>query len=284
MYNKTQRNDTRADGPQLTHDYSNDDAGRLINTIVTDNSARPPTIVRDTDYALDGLGNRTTVTGDNCPGSYIMDPCLPEPADFQMNQYTKTPCDISRTYDKTGNLTNINYSIGNSVAMSYDYRNRLVSHFDEAAEATTTYAYDALGRRIEKAVDSGPGVDTTHFFYDHWCLIEEQDNTATTLATYINLLNMQADANDFYYHTDDIGNVMTVSDDEGIVVERYEYQDYGEPEFFDSSGTPIFDSAIDNPLLFNGLRYDIETGWYNYGNRYFDPIAGRSISADKNPF
>ena len=39
-------------------------------------------------------------------------------------------------------------------------------------------------------------------------------------------------------------------------------------------------SALDNPYLFTGRRYDPETGWYYYRHRYLDPIAGRFVQRD----
>ena len=86
---------------------------------------------------------------------------------------------------------------------------------------------------------------------------------------------MQRGSEVYYYHTDDLFNVMAVTNAAGAVVERYEYQDYGEPSFFDSSGGAIGGSAIGNPYLFTGRRYDLETGLYNYRTRYLDPKAGR---------
>ena len=59
--------------------------------------------------------------------------------------------------------------------------------------------------------------------------------------------------------SDDRYNVMAISDAMGNVVERYEYQDLGDPEFFDGSGVPISGTAIGNPYLFTGRRYDDET-------------------------
>ena len=86
---------------------------------------------------------------------------------------------------------------------------------------------------------------------------------------------MQRDANDYYYHFGDLYNVMAVTDTDGTVVERYEYEDYGQPSFFDSSGGPITGSAVGNSHLLAGYCYDPESGWYNYYDRYLDPIAGR---------
>jgi YD repeat-containing protein len=279
--NKIQRKDTRTGGPGLTHDYSYDDADRLINTIVTDLFGT----VRDTDYALDRAGNRTAVSGDNCSGSYTMDATMPDPADKQMNQYTNVPCEISRSYDSNGNLTNINRSVGNSFVMSYDYRNRLVSYMDMASQVITTYKYDVLGRRIEKVVDSGASVETTRFLYDGLRLVEEQDELGITQGTYVtgpinDHVVMTRGGTDHYYHSDDMGNVMAVTDGTGAVVERYEYEDYGEPSFFDSSGKFIGGSAIGNEYLFSSLHYDSESGWYNLGPSYFDPVVGRFTTRD----
>ena len=103
MDNKIQRKDVRSDGPQLTHDYTYDSIYRLVNTDVND----PNTEIRATDYQLDGVGNRTSVTENQLSGTYNLSDTTPEPADFQLNQYTSTPSD-TREYDLNGNLTVIN--------------------------------------------------------------------------------------------------------------------------------------------------------------------------------
>jgi RHS repeat-associated protein len=287
-YNKTQQKDIRASGPKLTHDYTYDAVNRLIHTTVTDSSIIPPTVVRETDYSLDGVGNRTEVTGSPDPGIYTMDRNAPEPADKQMNQYTTTPFD-SRLYDKKGNLTTIDSGQSTQKNIIYDYRNQIVEVNDISTGQIHTYAYDAFGRRIEKVVDSDGAPQTTRYFYACWGVCEEQDDVDFTLATYVmyvynkyhdEVLSMQCDANDYYCHHDELYNVMAVTDPCGITVERYEYLDYGEPNFFDSSGSPIDDSAIGNPYLFTGRRYDPETSLYYYRTRYLDPIAGRFTSRD----
>jgi len=147
-----------------------------------------------------------------------------------------------------------------------------------------TYAYDALGRRIKKVTDSNGTPQTTLYFYDGQHVIEEQDGAGNTLATYVygnhvdEVLNMQRDANDYYYHADDLYNIMAVTDGSGFAVERYEYQDYGEPDFFDGSGTPISSTGIGNPYLFIGRCYDPETGWYYYRTRHLEPRSGQFIN------
>jgi RHS repeat-associated protein len=83
-----------------------------------------------------------------------------------------------------------------------------------------------------------------------------------------------------YHHTDDLYNVMAVTDGAGNVVERYEYDDYGTPMVMAPDGTVFASSTIGNPYLFTGRRYDAETSWYHYRTRYLDPAAGRFTTRD----
>ena len=77
-----------------------------------------------------------------------------------MSQYTQTPYETSRTYDRNGDLAQ-NVS-GTARSYGYDYRNQLVQFSDPGAGQTATYKYDALGRRIEKTLN---GV-ASRFYYE----------------------------------------------------------------------------------------------------------------------
>ncbi|MCG8405183.1 MAG: DUF6531 domain-containing protein [Phycisphaerales bacterium] len=358
MYNKTRRKDERAGGPQLTHNYTYDDVYRLIHTTVTDPGGM---VLRDTDYALDGVGNRLATSGDPDSGAYALDPTICEPADFQMNQYTVTPFD-EREYDPNGNLSRIILSLPDEMgaclkgdvnldrtlnrldipefatallnggpatcqtdlnedgavdgrdiqlfvtrlvetaissgpfAVNYDYRNQMVQHVGLDIGVTSIYAYDALGRRIERVVNATGTPQTTRYFYDGWQVSEEQDATiptANTRATYVyglyidEVVNMQRDTDangtpeDYYYHADDLDNVIAITNSACSVMERYEYGDYGHPvnpiTLTIIAGSP---SAIGNHYFFTGRRYEAETGWYYYRTRYLDPSAGRFTTRD----
>jgi RHS repeat-associated protein len=231
------------------------------------------------------------VTGGPDPGNYVLDATLPEPADFQVNQYTRTPFD-ARLNDRNGNLSRINNGPPSQRDFVYDYRNQMIEHRDNATNTIVRYGYDAIGRRIEKVVTQGATSTTTRFFYNDWQEIEEQNEAGATQATYVyglyidEVLNMQRDvdkngnAEDYYYHTDDLYNVMVVTDSSGGAVERYEYGDYGQPEFFNASGNRIALSAIQNSLLLTGRRYDPEINFYYYRTRYLDSRAGRFLQRD----
>ena len=162
--------------------------------------------------------------------------------------------------------------------------------FRDASDTTSTevvaYKYDALGRRIERTVDPGGAASTTDFYYDGPQVIEERDGTGAVEATYVygrgvdDVLQMARGGTDYYFHQDDLGNVVAVTDGSGNVVERYDYGPFGEASYFDGSDNSIGATAIDNPYLFTGRRYDAETGLYYYRTRYLDPKVGRFISRD----
>ena len=280
-HHKTSRSDERVGGPRLTHAYQYDNAYRLSRTTVKDPAG---VALRDTAYAIDNVGNRTAVADDNCAGAYSLSGLLPEPADRQMNQYTATGCD-TRAYDANGNLLRVVDRERRD--MAYDYRNQLVRHTSIAGRVpvVTTYAYDPLGRRISKTSE-GLTPATTRFFYDGWQVIEERDGRGAILGTYVwglrrsELLNLRRGGKDYYYHADDLGSVMAVTEASGKVLERYDYQDFGQPEFFDANGRKLNGSAIGNPILFTGQRYDEETGFYYCRTRYLDPVAGRFLTRD----
>ena len=119
------------------------------------------------DYDLDGVGNRTSVTGGRDPGPYFLDPNIP-PADLQCNQYTTTPRG-GRLYDDNGNLLS---SGGDLSGLQYDYLDRMISATD-AFGNVHTYRYDALGRRVEQQ-NTTSGV-TSRYYYDGLHVIEERD-------------------------------------------------------------------------------------------------------------
>jgi hypothetical protein len=203
------------------------------------------------------------------------------PADAPVNQYTETPFDL-RFYDANGNLI-----VAPNDSYFYDYRNPMT-----AAGAMGAYnaqsRYDALGRQI--------AWDFTWFDAEHetyvtqsekylyapgsWQVIEERDDAGATLATYVygngldEVLTMRRGGADYYYHADDMGNVVALSDEDGAVVERTEYEDFGRPLITDRNGAPTATSTVGNPYMFTGRRFDPATGFYDYRTRWMDPAAG----------
>jgi RHS repeat-associated protein len=256
-------------------EITRDSVYRVVRTVHTPMNGP----VRTIDYAIDGVQNRSSVTGGPDAGEYARDATAPEPADRQLNQYTTTPFD-ARRYDDNGNLTVVDPAQPVQRLMTYDVDDRMVSWAGSGRQAR--YRYDAFGRRIAKTVD---GV-TTRFFFDGMREIEEQDGAGATQATYVygqyvdEPLTMRRNGATFFYAADQLYSITAVTDAGGVLVEAYDYDDFGVPSVRDGSGQPLPSSQIGNPLLFTGRRFDGETGWYHLRNRYLDPRAGRFISRD----
>ncbi len=282
MHNLTRRSDVRLAGPQVIHDYTYDDVYRLI---ATNASGTLPISNRTSGYTYDGVGNRTSVTGTLRAGSYTLDVTSPDPADSQMNQYTTTPFDL-RVYDLKGNLVVIDPNLPSQIDIEYDYLNRMVRFDDSTSGEVTTYEYDAIGRRTERVTDATGTPDTTRYYYDGWQVIEERDGVGAVDATYVygryidEVITMNRGI-DYYYHYDNQFNVVALTNPGGNVVERYEYDDYGQP-LNTTTLQPVVGpvSSVGNPYLFSGRRYDPESGWYYYRTRYLDPLAGRFTTRD----
>jgi RHS repeat-associated protein len=344
--NKARRDDIRPGGPGFEHTYSYDAINRLTRS--TAGAGGP--LVRDTNYDLDGVGNRSAVSGGPSPGAYGLDL-----SDSPVNQYSQTPFD-SRTYDANGNLiaieqvTQIYGDVNNNgvvalddilcvvdaflgnggctvsegdiapcgggdnlvtvddilsvldafrgqglcpdiaepvVEITYDAYNRMTEYDDVAAAERHTYEYDGMNRIAGTRRNADGLGDSTNFYYDGIRIIEERNAVDVVEATYVygiyvdEVLNMQRGGLDYYYHGDDICNVMALSDSSGTVVERYEYDDYGrvvDSNSLNGLSGPL--SALGNPYGFTGRRYDDKSGLYYYRARYLDPESGRFTTRD----
>jgi YD repeat-containing protein len=136
-------------------------------------------------------------------------------------------------HDDNGNL-----SQDDRHAYAYDEENRLTAVTRIAdARVVGQYAYDALGRRVQKVADpdviSAPV--TTFYYHDDARIIEEQDSVGATLATYTygnyvdEVLTMDRGGATLYYHPNTLWSVHALTDAAGLPVERYAYGHIQEP-------------------------------------------------------
>jgi len=266
-------------------------------------------------YVFDGKGNRLTVTNDTVPEIYTRSATIP-PGDFQMDQYTTTPYG-SNTYDAVGNLVENTGPLG-SLFYTFDYAGRLVEVSAPGAAGTpepvVSFGYDAFGQRISKTIyPAGQAPETTTYL----CNGKDNDCDGTTdddaiLETYVGstrtslhiyggggagggvrmfsppIMIINAAGDPLFTRCDELGNVLALTDAGGAVLERYEYGDFGEPEFLaadgspliDRAGTPLTSSPAGNTYLFGGMQWDSETALYLGKNhaRYFKSRTGQYFS------
>ena len=214
----------------------------------------------DISYQLDALGNRVKVVENGVATNYTTN---------NVNAYTAITGKLSFTpqYDNDGNLLNDDKHI-----FVYDFNNKLESVDGSLA----TYKYDALGRRIAK--------NNTSFYYVGDQMVEEVTNGVTISYLYGNnideALQMKRGVDLFYYHTNHLGSIMALSDNNGQLTEYVDYDVYGMPSFYNAAREDIGQSSVNNSILFTGREYDSSVGIYHYRARNQHPSIGRFMQKD----
>ena len=89
-----------------------------------------------------------------------------------------------------------------------------------------------------------------------------------------------ADARVFYYHCDQIGTPLMMTDDVGDVVWEASYKAWGEARKVIERASKAAGITPRNPIRFQGQQRDEETGLSYNRYRYYDPSIGRFVSAD----
>ncbi len=226
-------------------------------------SASHPLLLDPQAFAYDAVGNRTT------NGSVVN----------TGNQLT-ADANFTYQYDDNGNLTRKTLlATGNYSQYTYDAENRLtqVQEFaagNPTAITTSSYRYDGLGRRIEKAANG----QTRRYIYDGEDILLEYDGSNVLQARYTHgpgidePIAVTKGATTLFYHQDGLGSVTDLTDSVGATAKSYSYDAYG--NILDSPG------AVDQPYTYTGREFDAETGLYYYRARYYDPNTGRFISRD----
>ncbi|MBI4379506.1 MAG: peptidoglycan DD-metalloendopeptidase family protein [Nitrospinae bacterium] len=79
----------------------------------------------------------------------------------------------------------------------------------------------------------------------------------------------------YYYHADGLGSVTALTDSKGKVVQRYDYDSFGNLKHRGHK--------VKQPYTYTGREWDRETGLYYYRMRYYDPEIGRFLQIDPFP-
>jgi len=242
----------------------------LTLTLLTVTSAKPEA------FSYDQVGNRLTGPGAKDTG-YLYN------SGNQMTQGRK----LTYGYDNNGNQTTktVPAATDKSWTQTWDFENRLVTmeKVKGTEKKTVTFTYDPQGRRIGKqmttTVDGVTRTSTYAYVYDNDNIILETltDDSGTTTTWYTHgagtdeHLALERGGSFYYYHADGLGSVTTITDQQGSVVQSYEY---------DSFGMVKASTGFRNSYTYTGREWDKETGLYYYRARYYDPMEGRFLSKD----
>jgi RHS repeat-associated protein len=89
-----------------------------------------------------------------------------------------------------------------------------------------------------------------------------------------------AEATVFYYHCDQIGTPLMMTDDVGDVVWEASYKAWGEARKVIERASKAAGITPRNPIRFQGQQVDEESGLHYNRHRYYDPSIGRFVSTD----
>ncbi len=248
--------------------------------------------ISDRAYEYDAIGNRKK------SADSLTLPGTDNYTSNALNQYsTIQPQEggtgVSPLYDDDGNATAYPLPISSATnsALVWDAENRQIS--TTVGTSTTTSLYDAQSRRIAKTTS---GISTL-YINDGWnCIAEYEGGTGvppvlkktrlwgTDLSGSLQgaggvggLLSESQISNsqisNYYPTYDGNGNVSEYLGSNAAVAAHFEYDPFGNTVV--ATGMPELFT-----YRFSTKPLDVETGFYYYGYRYYDPITGRWPSRD----
>ncbi|AVH68152.1 polymorphic toxin-type HINT domain-containing protein [Nostoc sp. 'Peltigera membranacea cyanobiont' N6] len=253
-------------------DYTYDSLYRLTEEKITDATAGNRTL----GYSYDLAGNRLSKT-DSTEGltTYSYD------ANNRLKDTTQGSVVTNFTYDNNGSLKQ---RANGSQTINYDWindgENRLIGVTSSSATGISQqqYIYDAFGSRVASISD---GVRTNYLAAPIWDLpqvLMEYDESGQITADYthgIGLVRSRRDGREGFYHTDGLGSTRLITDNVGLITDRYTYDAFG--GLLDQTGT------FGNSFGFAGEQRDAATGLDYLRARYYDSSLGRFISKDEFP-
>ncbi len=168
------------------------------------------------------------------------------------------------SYDDNGNMTS---ATSTGVTYGWDAADRLISI--TRGSSITEFIYDGLSRRVVEKLN---GAVIKRWLWDGTEMVEERDATGGMVAKRFFSQGEQINGIKYYFTKDHLGSVRDVTDGNGILQARYDYDPYGRR-------TKVFGS-IDADFGFTGHYYHNSSGLYLAIYRAYDANLGRWINRD----
>jgi RHS repeat-associated protein len=212
--------------------------------------------------------------------------------DFNARQFDKVKDnrikqwrDQEYRYDPWGNLIEKRSGHSKLQSFSYDCENRLVraeTVVDGKLESRGEYRYDSLGRRVGKRAEINGELEQKRFLWQGLRMLREETPGQNILylyepGSYAPLARVDRVEGEgqkvYYFHTDQIGTPLELTDSEGEIVWQATYRSWGAVEQL-----PV--NKVEQNLRFQGQYFDRETGLHYNTFRFYDPETGRFVTQD----
>jgi YD repeat-containing protein len=227
-------------------DWSYDALGRLIGERRDEGNDSPTSPNGDHDYlmtfAYDLAGNRKTEEIDKMGTANETVIYTYDEGDHLLNENSTVDAnDAEYHYDRNGSMID-KTAASTTTTYGWDLRNRMTSA--TTADASTIYDYDERGQRVSQQTGTNP---TTYYLNDwqnlngHPQVLEEKQGTSAATAmlsrSYVVGIRVEGEAdatNARQFILDGHGSNRGLIDSDGNVLERYDYQAFGNVARFES--------------------------------------------------
>lgn len=256
------RVDSRTDGTGKAESCSYDNADRLTVGTVTAPSAYTETYgLNNADFLTSKSGEPVTSNNWSATNAGSVN---------DIGALTPTS-GTGRTYSYDADGDVLSDGVNN---YTWDAENRLLSISSIATGHVSAFTYDGLGRRVTITETTGGTSTKTGYLWCGASPCSAYSSGGTTLATYLSAGEIHyagGVATDYYYETDHLGTVTSMTSTTGAVLGTLATDAYGNT--LSSSGTlPTFGYA--------GMFLHQASGLYLTAFRAYDPYSGRWLSRD----
>ena len=212
--------------------------------------------------------------------------------DFNARQFDKVKDnrikqwrDQEYRYDPWGNQVEKRSGHSKLQHFSYDCENRLVraeTLVNGKLESQGEYRYDSLGRRIAKQAEINGEVEQKRFLWQGLRMLREETPGQSILylyepGSYAPLARVDQVEGEgqkvYYFHTDQIGTPLELTDSDGKIVWQATYRSWGALE-------QLVIGEVEQNLRFQGQYLDEESTLHYNTFRYYESTGGRYISQD----
>lgn len=282
-------------GGDMTYTYDTLDRltggyGKTMSGVVEGDSVTP-----GFQYAYDALGRMTTNARFKNPSlsGFSVKYDYSDPANPPSNHTTHAVRDIKLvksgfpdikahtfTYDPAGNLLKSTNEIGavttGTAANNLDRTNtwdalgRLASV--TRGGQTTQFKYDDSDNRVKKIDNDLSSV----IYVGNLMEVTAQGNTKHIFAGSTRVATIKPTGDKLFLLQDHLNSTALVTDTNGTVIQRMDYEPYGAMLTNANSGNDVAQLRH----TYTGKEFDGESGLMYYGARYYDPIVGMFTAAD----
>ncbi|HVC79789.1 MAG TPA: RHS repeat-associated core domain-containing protein [Chloroflexota bacterium] len=265
-----------------TSSYGYDPAGRLTSASYPDGSTEAD--------QYDASGNRTGITSTSPVAGTSVVTNTYDRAD-ELTGTTGTPGTTTYSYDGPGRQIGSTGS-GGLVTNTYNDLGQLTQV--QGPTTNVSYVYDGQGDRLRSYEQYGPTPVLTNDVQDLAAGLSDLVSDGTADYTYLTPGSGQAPVSAYtqsttrssYLGSDLLGSVRLATDPTGAVIGAGAYDAWGVYRPYQGASGPIQLAGLQasSPFGYAGQYYDSGPGTYGMRAREYNPVQGRFISQDPQPY